>query len=152
MKPVQGPKDLVLPDITAFTRPVFRVLDEVTDRQPDAALDRRGHPNHPAPPADLPVQPLLAVGRGDALLIDLGEVVERERVLEPLFETADGLGEALFVFVDENGSSSSGALLVRLEPDLLQMGREAALLLVRDLKGPCVPDSAGGRFPAHRKG
>ena len=37
MKPVQGPKDLVLPDITAFTRPVFRVLDEVTDRQPDAA-------------------------------------------------------------------------------------------------------------------
>ena len=138
MEPVQGSKDLVLPDVAAFTRPVLRVFDEIADRQPDVALDRGEDADHPAPPADLHVQPLLAVGRGDPLLVDLREVVERERVLEALFQAADGLGEPLLVVVDESGSSSPGALLVRLEPDLLQMGREAALLLVRDL-GQDVP-------------
>ena len=63
MEPVQGPERLVLPDVTAFIRPVLGVFDEIADRQPDVALDRGEDPDHPAPPADLHVQPLLAGGR-----------------------------------------------------------------------------------------
>ena len=138
MEPVQGVKELVLADVAAFTRPVLGVFDEIADRQPDVALDRGEDADHPAPPANLHVQPLMAVGRGDPLLVDLREVKERQRVFEAFFQTTDGLGEPLFVVVDERGSRRPGALLVRLEPDLLQMGREASLLPMGNL-GQDVP-------------
>ncbi len=47
-EPVQGSEHLVLPDITAFIRPVLSVLDEVADRQPDVALDRGEDADDPA--------------------------------------------------------------------------------------------------------
>jgi hypothetical protein len=89
MEPVQGPEGFVLPDIAAFTPPVLRVFDEIADRQPDIGFDGREHAHHPASAADLHVQPLLPVGRGDPLLVDLREVIERERVLEALFQATD---------------------------------------------------------------
>ena len=109
MKPVQGPEHLVLPDIAAFARPVLRVFDEIAEGQPDIAFDRREHTDHPAAASDLHIQPLLTVGRGDQILVDLGEVVERERVFEALFEAADRLGEALLVVVDKSRSCPPGA-------------------------------------------
>ena len=124
MEPVQGPEGLVLPDIAAFTPPVLRVFDEIADRQPDIGFDGRERAHHPAPPANLHVQPLLSVGRGDPLLIDLREVIERERVLEALFQATDRVGESLPVIVAESGGRPPGALFIRLEPDLFQMGRE----------------------------
>ncbi len=124
MEPVQRSEDFVLSDVAPLVLPVLRVLDEIADRQSEVARDRGEHSDHPAPPADLHVQPLLPVGRGDPLLVDLREVIERERVLEPLFQTARGLGESLPVIVDESGGRPFGALFIRLEPDLLQMGRE----------------------------
>jgi hypothetical protein len=39
MEPVQRTNDLVLPDITAFVRPVLRLFDEITHRQPDVTFD-----------------------------------------------------------------------------------------------------------------
>lgn len=104
---------------TAFAVPVLGVFDEVEDGQSDLALDRREDAHYPAPRADLSVQPLLAVGRGDPLLVDLWEVAEQERVHEVLFQATDGRGESLLIVVDEHGSSSPGTPLVRLEPDLL---------------------------------
>lgn len=92
MEPVQRSKGLIFPDVNAFTRPVLRVLDEVADRLPDVALDRGEDADHSAPPADLHVQPFLAVGGGDPLLVNLREVVEGERVHEALLQAADGLG------------------------------------------------------------
>jgi hypothetical protein len=133
VKPVQRTKDLVLPNIAPLTRPVLGVLDEIADRQPDVRFNRREHADHPAASADLHVQPLLAVGRGDPLLIDLGEVIERERVLQPFFQATDGLGETLLVVVDQRRSCPPSALFIRLQPDLLQMGREAPFFPVRDL-------------------
>jgi hypothetical protein len=132
MEPVQRSEDFVLPDVAPLILPVLRVLDEIADRQPDIAFDRGEHSDHPASPADLHVQPLLPVGRGDAFLIDLREVIERERVLEALFQAADRVGESLPVIVDESGGRPFGALFIRLEPDLLQMGGEPAFFLVRD--------------------
>ena len=87
---------------------------------------------HPAPPANLHVQPLLPVGRRDSLLVDLREVIERERVLEALFEAADRLGKALPVIIDESSGRPPGALFIRLEPNLLQMGREPGFLRSAD--------------------
>ena len=138
IKPVQGSKDLVLPDVATFAPPVLRVFDEIADRQADIRFDRREHAHNPAPPADLHVQPLLAVGRGDPLLVDLGEVVERERVLEALFQAADRIGEPFPVVFDEGCGRPSGAFLIGFEPDLLQMSRKAAFLPMRDL-GQDVP-------------
>ena len=112
MEPVQRPEDLVLTDIAAFTRPVLRVFDEKADRRPDVAFDRGEHSHHPASAADLHVQPLLPVGRGDPLLVDLRKVIERERVLEALFQAADRLGESLAVIVDESGGRPPGAFCV----------------------------------------
>ncbi len=131
MKPIQGSEGLVLSDIAAFGLPVFRVLDQITDRQPQIALNRGEHPDHPAPPPDLHVQPFLPVGRGDPLLINLGEVVEREGVIETLFQAANRLGEPLLVVVYKGRSRPPGALFIRFEPDLLQMSREVALLPMR---------------------
>jgi hypothetical protein len=59
MKPVQGSRDLVLPDVTEFARPVLRVFDEIADRQPDVAFDRGEDPHDPASTADLHAQPFL---------------------------------------------------------------------------------------------
>jgi hypothetical protein len=81
MEFIQRPEDLVLPDVAAFAPPVLRVLDEIADRKADIGRDRREHAHNPAAPADLHVQLLLAVDQGDPLLVDLGEVVKRERVL-----------------------------------------------------------------------
>jgi hypothetical protein len=79
MNPVQGPKILVLPELGPLTPPVLRVFGQIADRQPDNGLDQWERSTHPAPPADLHVQPLLPVGREDFLLIDPREVIERER-------------------------------------------------------------------------
>jgi hypothetical protein len=95
MEPIQGTKGLILPDIAALTSPVLRVFDKVADRQPDVAFDRGEHADHPAPPADLHVQPLLPVGRRDPLLIDFQEVIERKRVLEAFFQEAGRVRESL---------------------------------------------------------
>ena len=124
MEPIQGTKGLVLPDIATLTPPVLRVFDKVADRKPEIALDRGEHTHHPASAADLHVQPLLPIGRGDPLLVDFREVIERERVLEALFQAAHGLWESLPVIVEEGGSRPPGALFIRFEPDLLQMSRE----------------------------
>jgi hypothetical protein len=48
MKPVQGAIEIVLPNVAAFGSPFFRVLDEITDRQPEIALDRGEDANHSA--------------------------------------------------------------------------------------------------------
>ena len=71
MEPIQGPQGLILSDMAAFTPLVLRVFDEIADRQPDIGFDGREDAHHPAPPANLHVQPLLPVGRGDAFLVDL---------------------------------------------------------------------------------
>ena len=142
MEPIQGTKGLVLPDIAAFTPPVLRVFDKVADRKPEITLDRGEHAHHPAPPADLHVQPLLPVGRRDPLLIDLREVMERERVLEALFQAMDRVGESLPVIVDESGGRPPGALFIWLEPDLFQMGREPRPGRPRYFRCPSrVPDA-----------
>jgi hypothetical protein len=83
MESVQGPERLVFPDLTALARPALRVFDEIANRQPNIALDRREDVHDPAPPTEFHVQPLLAVGRGDTLLVDLGGVAKPERVLSP---------------------------------------------------------------------
>ena len=114
MEPVQGSEHIVFPYVAAFGFPVFRVLDEPTDGQPDVALDLGKHPDHPAPAADLQVQPLQPVGRGDSLLIDRREVTKRERALEALFQAADPLGETVPLVIDESCGRSPGALFVRL--------------------------------------
>jgi hypothetical protein len=132
MEPVQGPEDLVLPDVAPLVLPVLRVFDKITYRQSKVARDRREHPDHPAPPTDLEVQPLLAIGRRDPFLVDLREVIERKRVLEALFQATDRIVESLPIVVDESGRRPPGVLFIRLEPDLLQMGGEPAFFLVRD--------------------
>jgi hypothetical protein len=103
------------------------MFDEIADRQLEEAWDQGEHSDHSGPPADFEVQPFLPVGRRDPFLVDLREVVEGERVLETLFQAADRIGEALPVILDEGRGRPLGALFVRLEPDLLQMGREAGL-------------------------
>jgi hypothetical protein len=138
VKPAQASQDLVVPDIAPFVCPVLSIFHKIADREPDIGFDRGEHADDAAAPADLHVQPLLAVGRGDPLLVDLGEVVERERVLEPLFQATDRLGEPLLVVLDQSGGRPASALLIGLEPDLLQMGREAALFPMRHL-GQDVP-------------
>ena len=69
MEPVQRSEDFVLPDVAPLVLPILRVLDEIADRQSEVARDRGEHADHPAPPADLHVQPLLTVGRRDPLLV-----------------------------------------------------------------------------------
>jgi len=132
MEPVQRSEDFVLPDVASLVLPVLRVLDEIADRRSEVARDRGEHADHPASPADLHVQPLLPVGRGDAFLVDLRKVIERERVLEPLFQAADRVWESLPVIVDESGGRPFNALFIRLEPDLLQMSREPRFLPMGD--------------------
>jgi hypothetical protein len=39
MEPVQGSEDLILPDVAPLVLPVFRVFDEIADRQSEAARD-----------------------------------------------------------------------------------------------------------------
>ena len=138
MEPVQRSEDFVVPDVAPLVLPVLRVLDEIADGQSEVARDRGEHADHPAPPADLHVQPLLPVGRGDAFLVDFWEVIERERVLEPLFQTARGLGESLPVIIDESGGRPFGDFFIRLEPDLFQMGREPSFFPMGDF-GQDVP-------------
>jgi hypothetical protein len=111
MEPVQGSTDLILPDMAPFILPVLRVFDEIADRQSDVALDRGEHSDHPTLPPDLQVQTFLPVGRGDPILVDLREVMEREQVLEALFQAANRLGEALPVIVVKSGGRPPGALL-----------------------------------------
>jgi hypothetical protein len=113
MKPVQGPEDLILPNVAPLAHPVLRVLEKIADNQAEIRFDRREHTHHPAPPADLQVQTLLPVGRGDLLPVDLGKVMERERVLESLLKTADSFGESLLAVLDESCRRSAGGLLVR---------------------------------------
>ncbi len=67
----EGPEDLVLPNVTPLRPPAFRVLDKIADRQPRKGLNRGKHSAHTAPPPDFQVQPFLAVGRRDFLLVDL---------------------------------------------------------------------------------
>jgi hypothetical protein len=40
METVQGQEGRAFPDVTAFTRLVLRVFDEIADRQPHIILDR----------------------------------------------------------------------------------------------------------------
>ena len=131
MKLFQGSDDFVLPDITSFAAPVLRILDQVADRQPHIGFDRWEHPDHPASPADLHVQPLLSVRRGDSLLVDLGKIEKRERVVQSLFQTPDRLGKALFVVVDQSGRGPTGTFFIRLQPDLFQMSRKTGFLPMR---------------------
>jgi len=53
MEPVQGAKDLVLPDIAPFVSPVFAVFDEIADHQSEVARNRGEHADDPVPPTDL---------------------------------------------------------------------------------------------------
>jgi hypothetical protein len=101
MELIKRPEDLVLADVAEVASPILRVFDEITDRQADIGFDLRKDAHNPDPPADLHIQPLLAVGRGDPLLVDFGEVVKRERVLKALFQASDRLGEPLPEVLDE---------------------------------------------------
>ena len=96
-------------------------------------LDRRKNADRPAPLVDLHVKPILVVGLGDSLLVDLQEVVEYEIVLEPLAQEAERLRNPLIIIINEGHSCPSGSLFVRLEPNLLQMSRVAAFLPTKHL-------------------
>ena len=126
IEPVQEPDNFILSDITALSLPALRLFDEMADCQMDLVFDRGEHPDHPAPSANLHVQPLFAVGRGDPIIIDFREVIEGERVGEALLPEANRLGESLPVIVNESGGLIPSALLIRFEPDVHPMGCEAA--------------------------
>jgi len=85
------------------------------------SLRGRKNADHVASPADLPVQPIYPVRRGDFLLVNLGKRIERERVLKPFFQASDRLGEPLLVVLDQSGSRTVSALFIGLKPELLQM-------------------------------
>jgi hypothetical protein len=75
----------------------------------EVAFDRGKDTNHLTPLANFHVQPLLAFSRGEPLYVDLGEVIERERVLEALFQAVDRVGEALLVFINQGGGRPAGS-------------------------------------------
>ena len=68
----------------------------------------------------------------------LQEAAELERVLEPVLKTADRIGEAVSVFLGKMIGRPPGAFTIRLQPDLFEMSRKAAFLLMGDL-GQAIP-------------
>ena len=84
MKLFQGFDDLVLSNVASLPAPVLRIFDQGADRKSDIGLDGWKNADDPASPADLAIQPLLAVGRGDPFLVDVREIIEREGVVQTL--------------------------------------------------------------------
>jgi hypothetical protein len=92
------------------------------------------NPDDPAPAPGLADRAFGHVGKKDFIGIDLRKTGELERVFKSLLETADGVGKTVFAFLGQLRYRPARTLLVRLKPDLFQMGREMAFLLIRNLR------------------
>lgn len=98
----------LLVEVRSGDRPVFCIFHEVSGDQPGVGLCAGEYPYHTGTAVNLPVQPFQHVGGRNLSCVQLWKSIKRQRVLQAVFQVADGFGEtALVLPADFFGQSAS---------------------------------------------
>ena len=87
--------------------------------QHESRVAVREAPNHTGTAADLPVQTFQHVGGRNLSCVQLREGIKRQRILQAVFQAADGFGKTVLILSADFFGQSAGLLPGRGQPDRL---------------------------------
>ena len=91
--PLQYGLNRLFAEVRSGGGPVFRIFHEVSSNQSGVGICTGKYSYHTGTATDLPIQPFQHVGRRNLSCIQLWKSIERQRVLQTVFQAANGFGE-----------------------------------------------------------